>query len=66
MPRSLAAGTRVTVIGREVDDSYTPTGSARRVVRTVVEAEDVAASLRYAFLDITTIAQSVPNRISPI
>ena len=58
---SLAAGTRVTVIGREVDDSSTPDGSDRRVVRTVVEAEDVAVSLRYAVADITKIARSVQH-----
>ncbi|WP_308820156.1 single-stranded DNA-binding protein [Pseudonocardia alni] len=45
---SLQTGTRVTVAGRLTDDSYTPRGETRRVVRTTLRAEIIAVDLSYA------------------
>ena len=43
---SLRRGVEAVVVGREVDDSYEHDGETRR--RTVIEAEVVASSLRWA------------------
>lgn len=45
---TLTKGMAVTVTGKLLDDSYTPTGSEYPVRRDKLEASDVAVSLRFA------------------
>ena len=49
----LAKGTAVTVTGKLADDSWTPEDSGRKIYRTVLEAEDIAVSLRFATAEVT-------------
>lgn len=50
---TLAQGMRVTVVGVEKDASYVPQGSDRKVHRTVVDAEEVSVSIRFATAVVT-------------
>jgi len=52
---TLAKGSAVTITGKLADDSWTPADSGRRVYRTVLEAEDIAVSLRFATADVTKV-----------
>lgn len=49
----LDKGTTVTVTGQLADDSWTPEGG-RKVYRTVLQADDVAVSLRFATAQVDT------------
>ena len=49
----LAKGTAVTVTGKLADDSWTPQDSGRKIYHTVLEAENVAVSLRFATAEVT-------------
>ena len=52
---NLAKGTAVTVTGKLADDSWTPEDSGRKIYRTVLEAEDIAVSLRFATAEVTKV-----------
>jgi single-strand DNA-binding protein len=52
---NLAKGTAVTVTGTLADDSWTPEDSGRKVYRTVLEADDIAVSLRFATAQVTKV-----------
>jgi single-strand DNA-binding protein len=45
---SVESGTRVTVTGRLTDDSFTPAGETRRVVRTTLHADTAGVELSFA------------------
>jgi single-strand DNA-binding protein len=59
---TLTAGMRVTVVGYEVDASYTPQGGDRKVVRTATEAEEVSVSIRFAT---ATVTKNTPRTRNP-
>ena len=49
----LVKGTAVTATGQLADDSYTPEGSDRKVLRSQLRAADIAVSLRHATVQVT-------------
>lgn len=50
---NLPKGATVTVTGQLADDSWTPEDSDRKVYRTQLLADDIAASLRFGTVEIT-------------
>jgi single-strand DNA-binding protein len=61
---TLPKGAAVTVTGRITNDSWT-TEEGRRMYRTVLTADDIAASLRFATVEITKTPRDATTGAAP-